>query len=65
MQFKPYAYQEKSINWILNHKRCGLLLDMGLGKTICTLVAIEDLIYNRMDIQKVLIVAPIRVAQST
>ena len=65
MQFKPYAYQEKAINWILNHKRCGLLLDMGLGKTICTLVAIEDLIYNRMDIQKVLIVAPIRVAQST
>lgn len=31
-QFKPYAYQEKSIKWILDHERCGLLLDMGLGK---------------------------------
>ena len=65
MQFKPYAYQEKSIKWILDHERCGLLLDMGLGKSICTLTAVEDLIYNSMEISKVLVIAPIRVAQST
>lgn len=65
MQFKPYPYQKKSIEWILDHEKCGLLLDMGLGKSICTLAAVEDLIYNSMEISKVLIIAPIRVAQST
>ena len=65
MQFKPYAYQNKSIDWILDHEKCGLLLDMGLGKSICTLMAIEELIYNRLEISKVLVIAPIRVAQST
>lgn len=65
MKFNPYPYQKKSIDWILEHDRCGLLLDMGLGKTVCTLTAIEDLIYNRFEISKVLIIAPIRVALST
>lgn len=35
------------------------------GKTICTLSAIEELMYDRMEISKVLIIAPIRVATST
>lgn len=65
MKFSPYPYQKKSIDWILEHDRCGLLLDMGLGKTVCTLTAIEDLIYNRFEVSKVLIIAPIRVALST
>lgn len=53
------------MDFILEHERCALLLDMGLGKTISTLMAIEDLIYNRMEISKVLVIAPIRVAKST
>lgn len=65
MKFKPYPYQKKSIDFILEHKRCGLLLDMGLGKTISTLIAVEELIYSRMEIEKVLVIAPIRVAKST
>lgn len=35
------------------------------GKTICTLSAIEELMYDRIEISKVLIIAPIRVAVST
>lgn len=31
MKFNPYPYQKKSIDWILDHEKCGLLLDMGLG----------------------------------
>lgn len=38
---------------------------MGLGKTISALMAVEELIYSRMEIEKVLVIAPIRVAKST
>jgi SNF2 family DNA or RNA helicase len=43
----------------------GLLLDMGLGKTVITLTAINDLKYNRFAVNKVLVVAPKKVAQGT
>lgn len=43
----------------------GLLLDMGLGKTVITLTAINDLKYNRFAINKVLVIAPKKVAEST
>lgn len=65
MNFKPYAYQQKGINWILEHERCGCLWDMGLGKTIVTLIAVEKLIYDYLEVSKILIIAPIRVATST
>lgn len=65
MNFKPWPYQEKAINWVLEKQRCGLLLDMGLGKTACVLSAIEDLMYNSFEIEKVLVIAPLRVAKST
>ncbi len=65
MRYTPYDYQKQAIDWIIKNPKAGLLLDMGLGKTICTLSAIEELIYDQMEIQKVLIIAPIRVASST
>lgn len=43
----------------------GLLLDMGLGKTVITLTAINDLKYNRFAVNKVLVVAPKKVAEGT
>ena len=65
MNFRPYAYQQKGIDWIIEHERCGCLWDMGLGKTIVTLIAIEKLIYDYLEVNKILIIAPIRVATST
>ena len=65
MKFRPYEYQKKSEEWILDHSRCALFLDMGLGKTVCTLMAIEKLIYDCLEISKVLVIAPTRVARST
>ena len=65
MQFKPYAYQEAAIQWVLDHPAAGLFLSMGMGKTPVTLTAIDELIYNRMEVQKVLVIAPLRVAQDT
>ncbi len=65
MKFIPHKYQSMAIEKIYNTPRCGLFLDMGLGKTVITLTAIEDLIYNRFDISRVLVIAPLRVAEDT
>lgn len=62
--FRPYQYQQTAIDWVLDHPRCALLLDMGLGKTVCTLSAIDELIYERLEVRKVLVIAPLRVAAS-
>lgn len=59
-----HEYQEAAVSHILRHTHCGLFLDMGLGKTVSTLTAIEWLMYQDLSITKVLVVAPKRVAES-
>lgn len=59
-----HEYQKFVINHILNNPYAGELLDMGLGKTVCTLTAIDKLLYDELEINKVLIVAPKRVVES-
>lgn len=61
MNFKPYPYQQAAQDWILEHKRCGLFLSMGLGKTVITLSAVKALLED-FAVSKVLVVAPLRVA---
>lgn len=63
MIFKPHAYQSEAIQWGLDHKKCGLLLPMGAGKTVSTLTIIHQLMY--IEVSKVLIIGPVRVIQST
>lgn len=65
MEYKPYGYQQIATEYILDHAACGLFLDTGLGKTVCTLTAIEELMYNRFEVARVLIIAPLRVARKT
>lgn len=65
MEYKPHAYQTHSKDFILANPYCGLFLDMGLGKTVTTLTAINELIYDRFEVEKVLIIAPLRVAEHT
>lgn len=65
MHFKPHAYQQLAIDRLLTHSHYGLLLDMGLGKSICTLMALNELINNRFEVTKVLLIAPKKVAEST
>lgn len=38
---KLHPYQKYAVQWIIDHPYCGLLLDMGLGKTLTTLTALE------------------------
>lgn len=65
MQFKPHPYQAYCISRLLSDPALGLLLDMGLGKTVITLTAINELQYNRFQVGRVLIVAPKKVAEAT
>lgn len=62
---KLHDYQEYAVKFIEEHKTAALLLDMGLGKTITTLTAINNLIYDLFEVRKVLIIAPLRVARDT
>ena len=64
MIFKPHRYQTYAINRILDNSAAGLFLDMGLGKTVITLTAIRYL-YGLGEIKKVLVIAPLRVAEDT
>lgn len=65
MKFTPYTYQQYTIQFIIAHMTALLFLDLGLGKTICTLMAIKELMYDRFEVSKVLIIAPLRVARNT
>ncbi|MFR7820052.1 DEAD/DEAH box helicase [Candidatus Pseudoruminococcus sp.] len=58
-----HNYQKYSVDFIINHPASALLLDCGCGKTIITLTAINDLMYDRFEIHKVLVVCPLRVGQ--
>lgn len=65
MQFVPHTYQQMAIDKILDTPRAGLFLDMGLGKTVITLTAIDMLMNDRFEIERVLVIAPLRVAEDT
>ena len=64
MIFKPYEYQRTAMQWIIDKPRCGLFLDMGLGKTVSTLTAIQQLI-DDCEVSTALVVAPKKVAETT
>ena len=65
MNFTPHEYQRYCIGRILDTPFIGLYLDMGLGKTVITLTAVSELIYNRFAVSRVLIIAPKKVAEAT
>lgn len=59
-----HGYQETAIEHILDEPKAGLFLDMGLGKTVSTLTAINKLMFEELDINAVLVIAPKRVAET-
>ena len=58
-----HPYQLRAVQFIREHPHCALWVDMGLGKTVTTLTALEEFV-NGVEIGKALIVAPLRVANS-
>lgn len=65
MIYNPHDYQRYATEFILSHPIAAVILQMGLGKTVCTLDAINQLMYDRFEVRKVLVIAPLRVAKVT
>lgn len=65
MKYQPHSYQEFATAFIEARPISCLLLDMGLGKTVITLSAINDLLFDSFEAHRVLVIAPLRVARDT
>ncbi len=64
MHYDPRPHQKIAAEFLRGHKRAGLFLDMGLGKTVVTLTRVKELL-DDFAVDKVLVIAPLRVAQDT
>ena len=58
-----HPYQSYAASFIVQNPASAILLDCGCGKTVITLTAIEELLQDRFEVTKVLVICPIRVAQ--
>lgn len=65
MDYSPHQYQDFATNFILENPVAAIFLDCGLGKTVITLTAIDELLHNSFEVSRVLIIAPLRVARDT
>ncbi|MBQ6408604.1 MAG: DEAD/DEAH box helicase [Butyrivibrio sp.] len=64
MKFNPHKYQQFAIDFIIHNPIVAILLDMGMGKTALTLMAIQYLMYETFEVSKVLVVCPLRVTRT-
>jgi SNF2 family DNA or RNA helicase len=65
MKFVPHDYQKYAIEFIEKNEVAAVLLDMGLGKTVIALSAVADLKFDSFEVEKVLVIGPLRVARDT
>ena len=65
MKYSPHEYQRYATEYIETHPVAAVLLSMGLGKTSITLTALNDLLFDRFEIHKAIVIAPLRVARDT
>ena len=65
MNYQPHEYQQYATDFILTHPIAAVLLEMGLGKSVITLTAIQDLCLDSFLVHRVLVIAPLRVARDT
>lgn len=64
MKYEPHEYQAYATKFILDHPVSAILLQMGLGKSVITLTAMKEL-FQSGEIDKALVIAPLRVARDT
>lgn len=65
MKYAPHNYQKFATDFIINHPVSAVLLEMGLGKSVISLSAINELMLDYFDVSRTLVIAPLRVANST
>lgn len=61
MKFNPHKYQQYAIDFIIKNPVAAILLDMSMGKTAICLMAIQHLMYESFEVNKVLVICPLRV----
>lgn len=65
MKYYPHDYQRYATDFIVSHEISAVLLEMGLGKSVISLSAINELMLDFFDVSRTLVIAPLRVAIST
>lgn len=65
MKYTPHEYQQFCIDYLLDHPAAGLFLKPGMGKTSVALTVADRLLYDSFEVSKVLVIAPLRVAEDT
>ena len=58
-----HDYQREAVDFIFDKKKCALFLGLGAGKTVSALTSVSEL-YDGLAISGVLIIAPLRIANS-
>ena len=64
MKLTLHNYQVVAKDFIIGHPNAAVILDMGMGKTATTLSAVYELMFDRFEVTKVLVIAPLRVANT-
>ncbi|MCJ7461543.1 SNF2-related protein [Streptococcus suis] len=64
MKLTLHNYQVVAKDFIIAHPYAAVILDMGMGKTATTLSAVNELMFDRFEVTKVLVIAPLRVANT-
>lgn len=64
MKYKAHEYQEYATKFIEDNEESAVFLECGLGKSVITLTAIKNLM-ARGEVNRVLVVAPLRVGKTT
>ena len=64
MKYQPHDYQKYATKFIIDHPVAAILLQMGLGKSVITLTAIQQLLAIG-SVHRVLVIGPLRVARDT
>lgn len=65
MKYFSHDYQRYATDFIINNPISAVLLEMGLGKSVISLSAINELMLDYFDVSRTLVIAPLRVANST
>lgn len=56
-----HDYQVYTVNHIIENPISAIILECGLGKTVSSLTAIEELMFDRFLIRKTLVICPLRI----
>lgn len=65
IDYIPSSYQTYCTQRIIDTPFVALHLEMGLGKSVITLTALKELKFNRWAVNRILVIAPKKVAEAT